>query len=120
MTINLKTVVETHEEYALSYSDINNPGSGYDFPADKDGVRLPSNPIAEDSYQFVISNPKRFRCDGVVDLSWTFTYKVGDCRCGNEIEFHLSGHDEVCDKCYRTYNCFGQELAPQNQWEEGY
>lgn len=119
MFIELKRVEELHEEYALSYSDLNNPGSGYDFPVNKDGVRLPSNPIAEDSYQFVISNPKRFRCDGVVDLSWTFIYKVGICHCGNTLMFDL-GYDETCDNCNRSYNCFGQELAPQDQWEGDY
>ena len=39
------------------------------------------------------------------------------CVCGNTLEKDGS-YDIECDECLREYNCFGQMLAPREQWEE--
>ncbi len=36
------------------------------------------------------------------------------CGCGCKIEFE--GGDEDCPRCHTSYNAFGQELAPREQW----
>ena len=38
------------------------------------------------------------------------------CKCGCVVVSYLA--DTECDNCGRTYNSFGQELAPQSQWSE--
>lgn len=35
----------------------------------------------------------------------------GTCPCG-EIVWLYHGPDNLCDKCGRNYNCFGQEVTP--------
>lgn len=44
--------------------------------------------------------------------------QYGECECGRETCLtDQRGADFRC-ACGREYNCFGQELAPREQWEE--
>ena len=45
--------------------------------------------------------------------------KYGICPCGHKTCLtEQRGNDFQCVKCHRDYNCFGQELAPRDQWED--
>ena len=37
------------------------------------------------------------------------------CECGEEN--HYPRFTNVCPRCRKLYNCFGQELAPVEEWD---
>ncbi len=42
--------------------------------------------------------------------------RVFICECGERVDM-TSNYNE-CPKCGKTYNAFGQELAPIEEWDE--
>ncbi len=45
------------------------------------------------------------------------TARVGECRCGAEVDLS-DPMTNVCSECGRLYNGYGQELRPEDEWEE--
>jgi len=43
--------------------------------------------------------------------------KIGECACGAEIDLS-DPMTNACDNCGRLYNGCGQELRPEEDWEE--
>jgi hypothetical protein len=112
------------EEYRLSYSLKSDPGSGYWFPCDKEGNRLP-HPDSDDSYAMCVAEAAKadgkYTYDGLIDLSRDCPVPAeGKCKCGRTVWLEGdNGHGIDCD-CGRIYNQSGQELAPRSQWEDRY
>jgi len=43
--------------------------------------------------------------------------RIGTCHCGAEIDL-TDPMTNVCECCGRMYNSCGQELRPEEEWEE--
>lgn len=48
--------------------------------------------------------------DRIIGRNWR-------CPCGARVESYMA-NDVDCDRCGRFFNGYGQELAPQELWEE--
>lgn len=47
------------------------------------------------------------------------TDTIVECNCGKKHHIAFAGGDSACE-CGQLFNTFGQELRPQEQWEENY
>lgn len=107
-----------HTEWRRSFTNIKHPDSGFEFPCDSSGTLIHNEHYDcwIENYEMCISNPEKFRDDGVVKRSWWHTEPaLVRCSCGEE--FYLDG-DTECPNCGQWYNGFGQELKDPSQWEE--
>lgn len=115
---------ETINEYRLSYSYRNDPGSGFAFRCDSQGNRFP-NTGADSNYMFATTEAAKADgkvvYNGIADWSREVRNPAhGKCACGRTVYLEYdNGHGIDCD-CGRIYNMSGQELRPRSQWEDRY
>lgn len=110
------------ELYHLCFAHVDNPGSGYSFPCDKDGnVKMDKLTIdGERNLRLCQTGEMQppVQPTGVEDLSYYYWEPaIIKCACGT----HLALEDLMtnsCNRCDRLYNGSGQALAPMHQWEE--
>ncbi len=50
------------------------------------------------------------------DEEGNYVGRTWRCACGATVE--AFGYDTDCHECGRSYNAFGQELAPRAHWDE--
>jgi hypothetical protein len=89
---------------------------GYGFDCDKDGNVdvLAMTELGLQSYKECLADNGETMRSFVREEPWAYWEPaVALCKCGEEIA--LEG-DTECEKCHRLYNCWGQELAPREQW----
>lgn len=111
----------TETEYTLEFRRIDDPGAGFSFPCNEDG--MPElNECNSGSYHYVTEeHPERFYKPSVETRRWSYVEPaVGRCFCGEEFPLvnEYMGACE-CPKCHQWYNLFGQELNPPRTWPDG-
>jgi hypothetical protein len=110
-----RVTVTHHQIWFPVYS----PGHGYGFDCTHDYVvDLESlNAAARENYEMCMSKYS----DIMQKKSWdTLEWESGEmlCDCGQKLKMYRPGADIDCDRCHRSYNSFGQLLAPRSQWGE--
>lgn len=109
-------------EYYIEFNYIDDPNSGFRFPANEDGtIALDKmNAAAKANYENCLTDD-RFCSAKFTTNTYTYTEPaVGKCTCGSEVT--LTGSYLGADQCIcgRWYNLFGQELKDPKYWEEDY
>jgi hypothetical protein len=115
---------EHHKHFALLFEYDNMPGAGFSFDCDRQGNVLP-NDLNPDHWETLAAcqsgsiDGRAIHCAGVKDYSSDVAVPaVGRCSsCGRAVEL-FDPLTNACEGCGALYNGFGQELAPQSQWEE--
>lgn len=92
------------------------PGSGYAFECDENGV-IDVDTLSE----VALVNLRKCQASGISpsieDYSGAYrTARCGVCVCGAEVS--LDSFTNVCEGCDRLYNSAGQELVDPSLWGE--
>lgn len=109
-----KTVTTT--EYDRVFDSKNEPGSGFSFVCDENGIVIGTHP----NYFYCISPEGRAKYNDLGVRVRTNTYREPDeirCTCGSWVVLD-SGWANGCDNCHQEYNESGQRLAPRRFWGE--
>ena len=108
-------------EYSLCWDYADEPGWGYAFPCDEDGM-LPPVALMTDaalkSMREIVDHPEKYVSKGIQIYRHTFWEDaVGRCECGH-IVFLEDAIYNCCENCGRFYNQVGQELSDPVTWGE--
>jgi len=110
----------TNITYYRSFDWRDEPGSGFNFPCDKDGnididIDL-MQPAGKENYHKCINAEYDVIDNGIEIYNNSYMQPaIGICSiCKTEVQLYSSTN--TCEKCGTDYNLFGQELTPRSQW----
>ena len=112
-----KNVVEY--DYEHYYENVDQPGSGFSFPANEFGDLLVDqmSPSAMESYEMVCAEDSNYHYEGLKRYTRRWREPtVGRCYCGEEVILEYNTNE--CDKCHALYNVSGQQLSDPRMWGE--
>jgi hypothetical protein len=110
----------TSVSYSLFFNYVNDPGLGFSFACDENGVvdvsqltPAGASNLRQCQAGMTERGPVSAGCVQRYVTNWKEP-KVGRCVCGEEVE--LEGFTNTCFRCERDYNWNGQQLAPRECW----
>lgn len=108
----------TQINYQRSFALRDQPGAGYMFDCDEQGVvKQPEHEAGRENLRKCLDGTYDVVDKGVEQWRHVYTEPaVGRCVCGADVV--LDAFTNTCDECQRDYNSSGQELAPREQWGE--
>lgn len=109
--------IEDHSERIREYRWVEDPGAGFSFDADENGlpIRTEGNAHNFDMLETWIAEGKLID-EGVRVREWSYRAPaLLRCDCGNEVS--LDHFVNTCE-CGADYNSSGDRLAPRSQWGE--
>lgn len=113
-----KTIVE----HWIVFNYLDDPTSGYMFPATKEGNPDFSKmcPEAPENYHRCLTDKTLTEPEFETETRRFTEPAVGQCVCGREVVLESDFMGAVRCECGKWYNAFGQELVDPKYWEEDY